>query len=97
VEWTSIKNEPILRAILQVRKAHEVAFPVWMLEINTLFNNINSLYEMSGKILLQTALNRRVFELVAVADKASHVIDRRWIVNQQEGSISLDHSDYRFY
>jgi len=50
--------------MLQVRKAHEVTFLVSMLKIHTFFNNIYSLYETNRKILLQTASNQRVFELI---------------------------------
>jgi len=80
------KVSPVLRAIFQVRKAHEAAFSVWMLEY-TLFHNINSLYETNRNILLETALNRREFELVAGVDKASIVIDRCQIVNKQASGI----------
>ena len=97
VQWASIKYASVLRAMLQVRKAHEVTFTVSMLEIHTLFKNINSLHETSRKILLRTASNQRVFELIVDVDKASKVIDRCWVINEQEGIVILDHSDYRFY
>jgi len=92
-----IKYASILRAVLQVWKAHEVALSVWMLEVNTLFNNISSLYKTSREILLETALNRRVFELVVAVDKTSKIIDSCWIINQQEGSISPNQSEYGWY
>src|SRR4051812_48916371 len=83
--------------MFQVWKAHEMAFSVWVLEINTLFNNINSLYKTSRKIFLQAALNRRIFELVVVVGKASQVIDSCWIINQQKSTVGFDQSEYRSY
>jgi hypothetical protein len=69
-----------LRAIFEVRKAHEVPFSVWIVQRNTFFNNINSLYKVSRGILLQPAVNGRIFELVVV-DKARKIMDSCWIIN----------------
>ncbi len=71
-----LKKAFAFRAVLKVWKAHELTFSVWMLEANTHLNNINSLYETSRAIVLQTALNREQWSLKWISNSELTFLSR---------------------